>query len=293
MTRQIVFGAALALSSLCAASGSARAERVWSPQRFAFELKFGPYLPAIDQSAGLNGRTPFSDQFGAPDSKAGEAPSRGLLTQGEFDYQFFHKFGVLGVGLSAGYYQIKAPAFASLGPPPGGACQVAPDNDGYRDYRGPDATGKQQSLGYDACISGDEISLRVVPIALLAIYRFDVLSKRYRIPVIPYAKAGLAYYFWWFGSSGSYVSEITVGSGDKASTRKTAGGTFGFVLQPGIAIDLSAIDTAAAYAIDQEIGLNRFTLFVEFNGAFINAFGSSGVLNLSDKSFNAGLSFEF
>lgn len=289
----ILLGAGLALSASLVATGSAHAERVWSKQRFAFELKFGPYLPAIDQSQGLNGRTPFSDQFGSPDSKAGEAPSRGLLTQGEFDYQFLHRFGVLGIGISAGYYQITAPAFASLGPPPGGACQVVPDTDGYRDYRGPDANGKLQSLGYDKCISGDEMTLRIVPLSLLAVYRFDVLSKRYRIPVIPYMKAGLAYYFWWFGTSGSYVSEITTGTGESATTRKTAGGTFGFVLHPGIAIDLSAIDQSAAFAIDQEIGLNRFTLFVEFNGAFINGFGRSGVLDLSDKSFNAGLSFEF
>ena len=56
-----------------------------SPQHFAIEIKLGPYVPHLDSSAGLNGRTPFSDQFGSSTSEKGALPSRGLLTQGEFD----------------------------------------------------------------------------------------------------------------------------------------------------------------------------------------------------------------
>ena len=62
---------------------------------------------------------------------------------------------------------------------------------------------------------------------------------------------------------------------------------------PGLAIDLSAIDWRAARSIDQEIGLNRVTAFVEFNGSFINGFGAANKLDLSDTSLSAGLGFEF
>ena len=40
---------------------------------------------------------------------------------------------------------------------------------------------------------------------------------------------------------------------------------------PGAAgMDLSALDPHAAWAIDQELGLNRVSLFVELNGAFMS-----------------------
>jgi hypothetical protein len=281
--------------------GTAAAEGE-SPQHFGLEIKFSPYVPALDQTKGLGqGQTPFSDLFGATTDPKGAAPSRGLLTLLEFDYQFFHRFGVLAVGIGGGYYRKTAPAFAKQGTPPNDAyCAVGADRSGGvgREYTLPDAkTGRSVVQNPpDSCFSGDENQLNIVPLSLLAIYRFDVLDKRFRIPIIPYIKLGLGYYVWWFGSSGSFTSQVnSIDAGGNQATVNANGSTVGFVLHPGIAIDLSTIDPASARAIDQEIGLNRVSAFIEMNGAWISGCGCTNAmkLNLSDLSFSAGLSFEF
>jgi hypothetical protein len=292
--------ALILLATLLAPLGSAFAEGE-SPQHFALEIKFSPYVPALDQTKGLAaGQTPFSDLFGATTDPKGATPGRGLLSLVEFDYQFFHRFGVLAVGVSGGYYRKSARAFAKLGTPPNDAyCSVAADRSGgsSREYTQPSPKGGTTVVNPpDGCFSGDENQLNIVPLSLLAIYRFDVLDKRFRIPLIPYIKLGLGYYVWWFGTSGSFTSQVnSLDANGGAVTVGASGGTVGFVFHPGIAIDLSAIDQASARAIDQEIGLNRVAAFVEMNGAWISGCGCTNAmkLNLSDLSFSAGLSFEF
>jgi hypothetical protein len=124
----------------------------------------------------------------------------------------------------------------------------------------------------------------------MLIYRFDVLDKRLRVPIIPYMKVGFAYYIWWFGNSNSFTAQMADGQGGKSAT---IGGSMGVVLHPGLSIDLSALDPRAARSIDQELGLNRVAAFAELNAALVNGFGRDRVMNLSDTSFTAGLSFEF
>jgi hypothetical protein len=129
----------------------------------------------------------------------------------------------------------------------------------------------------------------------MLIYRFDVLDRRLRIPIVPYYKAGFAYYIWWFGNSGSFVSQVTSkDSGGNVVTQNASGATAGFVLNPGLAVDLSTLDPAAARAIDMEIGLNRVLAFIELHAAFIgDCCVTSMKLNLSDVTFTGGLAFEF
>jgi hypothetical protein len=282
------------LTLLAVLAGGAAPAAAESPQHFALELKFGPYVPALDETEGLNGKTPFSDRFGDPADPYQAAPSRGLLSLVEFDYQFFHRFGVLGIGLGGGYYRKTARAFGNVAAPPAvGYCQVKPGVDGGpRTYALPNG----MPTSADACFSEDENIFNVVPLSLLLVYRFDVLDKRFRIPIIPYVKLGLGYYIWWFGNSGSFVSQVNTQDAEGAIVSANASGaTAGFLLHPGLAIDLSAIDAAAARVIDQEIGLNRVTAFIEMHGAFVKGCGCSNAmkLNLSDLSFTAGLGFEF
>ena len=270
-----------------------------SPRRLAFELKFGPYVPAVDSSPVFAGRnppaTPFSDFFGSNDERAGVTPSRGLLTQGEVDYQFLNRFGSLGVGLSGGYYSRSAPAFTSYTTGTGQerpVCTLGASLEGWRTYRSSQPPGNQVS--YESCISGDQVVFNLVPVSLLLVYRFDELSKRFRIPIIPYMKAGFGAYFWWIGSSASFVSSINTTQADgMVLSRSTAGATYGLVIHPGLAIDLSAIDQQASRVIDNEIGLNRVSLFVELHGAFMSGWGQGNKLDLSDMTFNAGINFEF
>lgn len=285
--------AAFLVAALSGLVGVADANAAATPQRFAFEIKFGPYLPALDKTAGLDGRTPFSSLMGDPNDPYGSPPPRGLLSQGEFDYQFFNKFGILGVGISAGYYRRSALAFQSLDQTGRVFCQVSDPGDGTRQFTDP--RGHAGPKPYESCVSsGEENIFNVVPLALMAVYRFDVLDKRFRIPLIPYVKVGFGYYIWWWGKTSSFVAEVPSTDSGMPVYEKAQGATAGLVLNPGIAINLSALDPHAARAIDQEIGLNRVTAFVELNAAFMEGWGSRSVkLNLSDTTFSAGLGFEF
>lgn len=264
-----------------------------TPQRFALEIKFGPYLPALDKTAGLGGRTPFSNLMGDPNDPYGSPPPRGLLSLAEFDYQFFNKFGILGVGISGGYYRRSALAFQSLDQTGSVFCNVSDPGDGTRQFTDPRKPGVQRP--YDSCVStGEENIFNVVPLQIMAVYRFDVLDKRLRIPIIPYAKVGFGYYIWWWGKTSQFVAEVQSTDSGTPVYEKAQGATAGLVLNPGIAINLSALDPNAARAIDQEIGLNRVTAFVELNAAFMEGWGARSVkLNLSDVTFSAGLGFEF
>lgn len=273
-----------------------------SPRRFAFELKFSPYIPAVDSSpvfqSGNGPKTPFSDYFGSDSEPAGLTPPRGLLTQGEVDYQFLNRFGSLGIGLTGGYYRRSAPAFTSAPGSARPACSVRGNGEGWREYHkevaGSDGKTTTTIVPYDSCVSGDESIFNLVPVSLLLVYRFDELSKRYRIPIIPYVKAGFGAYFWWISSSASFASSLSTKDADgNTVSRDVSGATYGLVVHPGLAIDLSAIDLQASRVIDAEIGLNRVSLFVELHSAFMSGWAQKNKLDLSDLTFNAGISFEF
>jgi hypothetical protein len=69
-----------------------------SPQYGAFEIKFGPYRPNVDDQPGLTG-TPYASTFGKKESM--------FLTTLEVDWQFFRFDGIIsfGVGGSFGFMQ--------------------------------------------------------------------------------------------------------------------------------------------------------------------------------------------
>ena len=74
-------------------------ENTDSPQYGAFELKFGPYKPAVDDNPSLRGR-PYKDVFNDDTM---------FLTVLELDWQFIHPPGFsLGVGGSVGFMQTYA-----------------------------------------------------------------------------------------------------------------------------------------------------------------------------------------
>jgi hypothetical protein len=267
-----------------------------SPQRFAIELKFTPYTPHIDQSKGLNkGATPFADLFNKQDPIAstdpkacagvgraapcyisgnkGKQPPYRLLSTVEFDYQILHKaWGNLGVGLTTGFYRRTTHSFQL-------------NNDG------------------SPCVvpyctrSGDQTGLNILPLSALVIYRYDTLANRYHIPIVPYVKAGLAYYVWWVNDGGGILSTASYPRPTATMNPKNPssgyGGTFGFVVHPGIAIQLDFLERAVAKTLDTELGINHTYLFCELNYANITDFGARNKLDLSDTMVNSGLGFEF
>ena len=250
-------------------------EHYESPQRFAVEIKFGPYSPNIDASQGVKG-TPFADLF--PPAPGKTRPPGKLLTQAEFDYQFLHKWwGNLAIGNTAGFYRRTTHSFAYVTDPmtgnPTQACTAG--------------------AGGNCVRSGDQTALNIVPLSILAVYRFDYLAKRWKIPFVPYFKIGLAYYIWWIENGGGSFSIAQYTPPGSSSSQGGWGGTFGWVMNPGGAFLLDILDPSAAKTIDAELGINHTYLFCEFHYADVSGFGAAGKMNLSDTTLNAGIAFEF
>jgi hypothetical protein len=168
--RRAACALALALAGTLLAPASARAQQVItgpgdagpdphrfrSPQRFAFELKFGPYKPNVDAEFEGSGRTPtpYESFFG---------PSRHLMSRIEFEWQFFRKLGSLGVSGGVGFFQVTGSALDGMG------------------------TGQP---------TGDTSRFRIIPFSLSGVYRFDYFLETRDFPLVPYGKLGLDYAYW-------------------------------------------------------------------------------------------------
>ena len=132
-------------------------ERFHSPQRWALDLRMGPFLPNVD-SEFEGGAAPYREFFGR---------KRSILTQIGLEYQVFQRFGTLAVGGTVGYFTKKARAF------------VDPTNGSRPTER-----------------SGDTTRLSAYPFSASLIYRMDVAARRYGFPIVPYGKLGLNYSVW-------------------------------------------------------------------------------------------------
>lgn len=219
-------------------------ERQQSPQRFAVEFKLGPYAPDID--AEFDGSsTPFADLFGS---------GIGLMFIGELDVQVWQGFGSVGIGVSAGYYGNSAPS-----------CEDDGDD--------------QTPASCNSVVEGDRTKITLVPISLLAVYRFDVMANRWQVPLVPYAKLGINYTLWWMRQGDGTVAEI---NGDRGR-----GGVFGWQANVGIALQLDIFEPSAARKLDNDLGVNHSYLFIELLHV-----GSGGLPKLGDTTFMGGLAFE-
>jgi hypothetical protein len=218
-----------------------------SPQRWAIELRFGPYYPNVDAEfkGGDPPVPPHQKYFGT---------SKRLMTQLEVDYQFFRRFGTLAAALQVGYFSETANSF---------------------------------ELGSDSKRSADETTLTLFPTALSLVYRFDVAARRWGIPVVPYGKAGLSYTMW----------RVTDSNGDTAKSQMPAGtgrgGTLGWQAAAGLSLMLDFLDPGSARELDSGSGVNHTYLFFELAHFAVDGFGSTGVLNVGDTTWLAGLMFEF
>jgi hypothetical protein len=212
-----------------------------SPRYGAFELKFGPYTPNVDDEPGLTG-TPYADAMNNDTMFA---------TIFEVDWQFLHLPGInFGAGIQFGFMQAYARA--------------------------------QTESGGE---SADYTVLNVMPFALLGVVRVEVLPEFTKVPLVPYFKGGINWYFWWvLGGSGSSVEEA---------------GTMGWQINPGLAILLDWLDDRSARTIDNEAGINNSYIFFEFLYAQVEGFGRDGYMYLSpndlaeNSTFLIGLCLEF
>lgn len=234
---------ALLALSLALATGLASPAHAESRRRGSFELGAGTYRPDIDSDFASPG--PYREVFGG---------GRGWQFRAGISRAVYSGFGSLELGFRTGFFQDQGRGLALV--------QEAGQPDRFEP-------------------SGDRTQLNVVPTSLMATYRFDVLTKRYDVPLAPYARVSLERLNWW----------VTDGGGDWSER----GATNGWSMTGGLALLLDFFDRGLARELDADTGVNDTYLFFDVTKSFIDDFGSSSSWDLSDESLTltGGLMFVF
>jgi hypothetical protein len=223
-------------------------------------LRLGPYVPGIDAQLGMpigKYAGPYEQMFGG----------YSVLPVVDLDYFLWRGFGQFGVGASIGYMGKKAHAWQAGSDP--------------MDPNRPRA-------------EGDSNRFRLFPLSVNAVYRFTFLDDEYGVPVIPYARGGLAYYVWWMTAPNGDFAKSCKGPNTSDSCAKTtaAGATLGVVGSVGISIRAERIDAGAARSM-RESGIEHAGFYAELNAGKVDGFGSDKKLSVGDATWFAGVDFEF
>lgn len=176
---------------------------------------------------------------------------RRLLVQLEFDWQILRipHFGTVGPGVSVGYTSMSETVKTVSG----------------RD-------------------SGDETALDVFPFYAVGVVRADALWQDLKIPIVPYAKAGVAMGIWRATNTG----ETSV-----ANNVSGKGTSWGTQLAGGVAFALDSLDQGASRNMDNATGINNTYFYVEAYWLALNGIGQSNALRIGTVSWAMGLTFEF
>ncbi len=243
-----------------------------SPQRFALEVKLGPYLPDIDRNyTGPRAFGPYAKVFGDTD-EAGitiDGPSKGVMGAVAFEWQFLNpgQVGPLGLGFQFSVFTDAA---------------KAPFTE-YIDIDNPDDLPE----GVDSIRSeADSVRFTVFPLALQLVYRFELFADRFRVPLVPYAKAGLGYAFWYSTGGDGSISENSQG-------QKARGGAWGYQLNAGGMLRLDFLERGSARTLDRATGINHTYIFGEYQFSQLDNFGRASSISLGDSTFFIGLAMEF
>src|SRR5262249_53912206 len=140
------------------------------------------------------------------------------------------------IGFSAGYMSNSAKAFIQTTDDMGNPVAKCTDNT-------------------PTCRSADDTGFRVFPLALLAVYRFTMISDRTVVPLVPYAKLGLSYYIW----------RMSKGNGDTSSImgNDASGATLGWQGSLGLSFRVDRLDPDAAKEMSTELGVDHVGFFAE------------------------------
>jgi len=220
-------------------------------------VRIGPYVPDIDKQLGKS-PGPYKQMFGGYHILAVLDVDRVVWSS---------KYGQVTVGLSAGYLQKHARAFTMASTP---------------------------GDGDDRPRAADQNQFRLVPTALVAGYRFTWLDDEYGIPVVPYVRAGLSYYLWWITTAdGSFAVACKDGTTTMGcDSTKGYGASLGVQGSIGLAIRAERIDGATAISMRQS-GIQHAGIYGELSIAKVDGFGSDTKLSVGDRTWFAGVNFEF
>lgn len=235
-----------------------------SPRNFGLELRVGPYRPMIDTETGVKQAKPFEKFF--------SNVYQPYLEVG-FEWLLYKGFGTVGLNGSVGISWGSAAVFDPDGNRVSNTTSSTPSS----------TSSTTSSTTATTAASSTNSTFWVVPLRLDVVYRFDYLLQRYRVPVVPYVRAGVDYFIWFITQPSG---DLAVSGGDTA-----VGGRFGFHVGVGLQLELNFIDPVAARTFDVEVGVNHTFLFIEWNSSWVGIVSDG--LNLSDHMIRAGLMFQF
>jgi len=138
---------------------------------------------------------------------------------------------------------------------------------------------------------GDSTSLMVIPLTVALGYRLDYLYDTWHVPFEPYVRVALLDYVWWANTGGQVATTLNASGAEV----RGQGGTFGWSATLGIALVLDFFDPTLARQMDQDTGINRTLIFLDFTKAGVDDFGSpkSWQLGPGYYMWSAGLQFVF
>jgi hypothetical protein len=131
-----------------------------------------------------------------------------------------------------------------------------------------------ETLSDEAEKTSEETSLRLWGLDMLAVARIDALARKLSVPLIVTGKLGYGWMHW----------STNTGGEDKHD-----GWSVGLAWGLQFAIDLDALDRAAARNLDEEWGINHAFLFFELSWFH----PTDDSLPIGDNSWAAGLGFVF
>jgi hypothetical protein len=216
--------------------------------RFHLGLRIGPFLPSIDETAGLTSQ-PYQRMYG----------DGSWMPTVELHRLWHTPAGQIGVGVSAGYFGKSADSWL-------------PDSNTVRAENNP-------------------TKLRIIPFEATAIYRLSQLDDNWGIPLVPYARGGLAYSLWWVRRPDGELSKACDGTMEGQCDRGI-GASAGLVGAVGLSIRAERIDGDAARSM-RDSGLDHAGFYAEVSTSWVNGFGSDKKLSLGDTTWSAGVDFEF
>jgi len=127
--------------------------------------------------------------------------------------------------------------------------------------------------------SGGETSIVVNPVSLMLGARFRLLWEALGLPLVPYVEGGLVYAPW------------SVSKGDGTSV--ASGATPGLALGGGLYVELVGVEKRSAKTLRDEFGVESVALRGGVSRMWLDAFGSSSALVLSDTAWTFGLEVGF
>ncbi|MEZ4360376.1 MAG: MXAN_2562 family outer membrane beta-barrel protein [Kofleriaceae bacterium] len=212
-------------------------------------LRVGLYRPDIDDQAGTS-PGPYQQVFG-----------KGVvMPMLDVDRVLWEGVGQFAVGGTIGFFTKKAKAL--------------PTDDGDPETPLPMVT--------------DTTAFRMIPLQATAAFRLTYFDTRYHVPIVPYVRAGLAYYIWWVERPDGGVAKVFRGGEEQLGR----GASLGVVGSLGLAVRAERIDPQAASALRQS-GLQHAGFYGELQAAKVNDFGIGNKLSVGGVAFFGGVDFEY